>query len=135
SDDEVQRMVKDAESHAEEDRARREAIQLRNDAESMTYQADSVLTEYGDKIPAEVKADLENKVQAVRDILKQEGDNTDELKTAHEEMVAALTKVGTSVYESAAGAESNGVYDAEMPEADEAADDATVEGEFREVGN
>ncbi|MGE3796342.1 MAG: molecular chaperone DnaK [Thermomicrobiales bacterium] len=135
SDDEVQRMVKDAEAHAEEDRVRRESIQLRNDAESMTYQADSVLNEYGDKIPAEVKADLELKVQTVRDLLKKEGDNTDELKTAHEEMVAALTKVGTSVYESAAGSETNGAYDGEMPGAEEPADEATVEGEFREVGN
>lgn len=135
SDDEVQRMVKDAESHAEEDRIRRESIQLRNDAESMTYQADSVLNEYGDKIPAEVKADLETKVQAVRDILKKDGDVTSELKTAHEEMVAALTRVGTSVYESAAGAESNGAYSGDMPGAEDGADEATVEGEFREVGN
>ncbi len=136
SDAEVQQMVKDAEAHAEEDRARRDAIQLRNDAESMTYQADSVLNEYGDKIPAEVKADLETKVQAVRDLLKQEGDNTDELKSAHEAMVAALTAVGTSVYESAAGAaDSNGAYEGEMPEAEESGDEATVEGEFREVGN
>jgi molecular chaperone DnaK len=136
SEDEVQRMVRDAEAHADEDRARRESIQLRNDAEAMTYQADSVLSEYGEKIPAEIKSDLEDKVQAVRDILKKEGDITDELKPAHEAMVEALTKVGTSVYESAAGAAGpNGVYDAEAPEAGEAADEATVEGEFREVGN
>ena len=135
SEDEVQRMVKDAESHADEDRARRESIQLRNDSEAMTYQADSVLTEHGDKIPAEIKTDLEEKVQVVREILKKEGDITEELKPAHEAMVDALSKVGTSVYESAAGATgSNGAYDAEAPGAEEASDEATVEGEFREVG-
>ncbi len=136
SEDEVKRMVKDAESHADEDRARRESIQLRNDAEAMTYQADSVLTEHGEKIPAEIKTDLEEKVLAVREILKKEGEITEELKPAHEAMVEALSKVGASVYESAAGAAgSNGAYDAEAPEPEGAADEATVEGEFREVGN
>ena len=125
--------------HRDEDQKRRESIQLRNDAESMTYQADSVLTEYGDKIPEEVKSDLEEKVATVRELLKAEGDNTDALKSAHEAMVEALSKVGTSVYESAAGAEAgaNGAY-GESPEggeAPESEDDATVEGEFREVGN
>ncbi|CAN5792056.1 molecular chaperone DnaK [soil metagenome] len=136
SEDEVKRMVKDAESHADEDRARRESIQLRNDAEAMTYQADSVLTEHGEKIPAEIKTDLEEKVLAVREILKKEGEITEELKPAHEAMVEALSKVGASVYESAAGAAgSNGAYAAEAPEPEGAADEATVEGEFREVGN
>ncbi|CAN5699770.1 molecular chaperone DnaK [soil metagenome] len=136
SEDEVKRMVKDAEAHADEDRARREAIQLRNDAEAMTYQADSVITEYGDKIPEEIKTDLEEKVAAVREILKNEGDIADELKPAHEAMVEALSKVGTSVYESAASAaDSNGAYEGDIPEPEGETDDATVEGEFREVGN
>ena len=82
-------MVKDAEAHRDEDQKRRESIQLRNDAESMTYQADSVLKEYGDKIPEEVKSDLEEKVANVREFLKAEGDNTDALKNAHEAMVEA----------------------------------------------
>jgi molecular chaperone DnaK len=137
SEDEVQRMVRDAEAHADEDRARREAIQLRNDAEAMTYQADSVLTEHGERIPDDIKADLEAKVQAVRDILKKDGDIADELKPAHEAMVQALTQVGTAVYQSAAGADgaTDGAYEAEAPETEESADEATVEGEFREVGN
>jgi molecular chaperone DnaK len=137
SDEEVSQMVKDAEAHSEEDRQRREAIQLRNDAEAMTYQADAVLTEHGERIPDEIKSDLEQKVQAVRDILKDDPENTEALKSAHEAMVEALSKVGTSVYEAAAadqsGAESG--Y-ADAGESDEGStDDATVEGEFREVGN
>ncbi len=139
SENEVQQMVKDAEAHRDEDQKRRESIQLRNDAESMTYQADSVLKEYGDKIPEDVKSDLEEKVANVRELLKAEGDNTDALKNAHEAMVEAISKVGTSVYEAAAGAEAsaNGAY-SESPDGEEAVeseDDATVEGEFREVGN
>src|SRR5687768_7885223 len=67
SEAEVQRMVGEAEANAEEDRRRREAISLRNDAEAMTLQAESTLREHGDKIPTELRGELDGKVQAVKE--------------------------------------------------------------------
>src|ERR687896_640771 len=64
SEAEVQRMVKEAEEHAEEDRKRREAIQVRNDAEAMVFQAENVLREHGERIPEELKAEVDQKVAA-----------------------------------------------------------------------
>ncbi len=143
SDAEVQRMVQEAEAHAEEDRLRREAIQLVNDAEGMVFQAEKTLSEHGDRIPSELKAELDGKVQAVKEILDKDRENADRLKPAYEEMVQSLTKVGTAMYE-AAGAQggdgtgadfgANGFGETAGTTAG-AEDDATVEGEFREVGS
>jgi len=142
SETEVQRMVEEAEANAEEDRNRREAIALRNDAEAMTFQAEKTLADYGDRIPPELKAELDTKVQAVREILDKDPENVDRLRTAHEEMVQTLTRVGSSMYEAAGATDeatgtefgSNGTAnDADAEPAP--TDDATVEGEFREVGS
>jgi molecular chaperone DnaK len=142
SESEVQRMVQEAEAHADEDRQRREGIELRNQAESMVFQAEQTLTEYGDKVPAELKADLDTKVQTVKEILDKDRENIDRLRPAYEEMVQALTKMGGAMYEQApAGAAAdgdgfgaNGSARTADGSAAGAADEATVEGEFREVG-
>ena len=137
TESEVQRMVKEAEEHADEDRQRREAITLRNEAESRVFESEKILSEHGDKISSELKAELDTKIQAVKEILEKDPENHDRLKTAYEEMSATLTKVGTAMYEAAAQAGgapdfgANGVE--EEPEVAE--DESTVEGEFREVGS
>jgi molecular chaperone DnaK len=130
TEDEIQRMVKEAEAHSADDKARREAIELRNQAESMAYQADRTLSDYGDKVPAELKAELESKIAAVRDILENDRENVERLKPAYDEMTTTLSRVGASMYEQTPPADGG-------PEAEEAApeDEATVEGEFREVHN
>jgi molecular chaperone DnaK len=130
TEDEIQRMVKEAEAHSADDKARREAIELRNQAESMAYQADRTLSDYGDKVPAELTAELESKIAAVRDILENDRENVERLKPAYEEMTTTLSRVGASMYEQTPPADGG-------PEAEEAApeDEATVEGEFREVHN
>jgi len=144
SEAEVQRMVQEAELHAEEDNRRREAIALRNDAEAMAFQAEKTLADYGDRVPSELKAELDGKIQAVREVLNSDPENVDRLRTAHEELVQTLTRVGSSMYEAAgaAGPEgepgadfgTNGTNGATNGATDQPADDATVEGEFREVG-
>ncbi len=136
SESEVQRMVREAEENAEADRQRREAISLINDAESMTFQAEKTLSEYGDRIPQEIKSELDEKVQTVKSILGSDRENVERLKPAYEEMVQALTKVGTAMYEAADAAGANGSEDPFAAGAEPTAeDDATVEGEFREVGS
>jgi molecular chaperone DnaK len=135
SDNEVQRMVREAEEHADEDRQRREAISLRNDAESMVFQAEKTLSEYGDRIPDDVKSELDQSVQAVKEILDKDRENVDRLKPAYETMVQTLSKVGTAMYSQASpdgGQDGFTGADAEEPTSD---DEATVEGEFREVGS
>src|SRR5205823_4992166 len=67
SKDEVERLVKEAESHSAEDRAKREEVELRNQADQMGYQAEKVLKENGDKIPADVKTEVESKLEAMRE--------------------------------------------------------------------
>ena len=133
SDAEVQRMVREAEEHADDDKARREAISLRNDAESMVFQAEKTLSEYGDRIPEETKIELDQSIQTVKEILETDRENIDRLKPAYEEMVQTLSKVGTAMYSQAApdGAEPDFSGEAGETTPD---DDATVEGEFREVG-
>jgi molecular chaperone DnaK len=147
SEAEVQRMVQEAEAHAEEDRLRREAIQLRNDAEAMVFQAEKTLAEYGDRIPQEVKTEVDEKVQAVKEVLDKDRENAERLRPAYEELVQALTKVGTAMYAAAdaagaaAGPEAGFGADfgtngaGEAGAGPEAEDETTVEGEFREVGS
>ncbi|HUY98873.1 MAG TPA: molecular chaperone DnaK [Thermomicrobiaceae bacterium] len=128
---EIQRMVREAESHASEDKERREAIEFRNQAESMTYQAERTVSDYGDRISSDLKADLEGKIAAVRDILEHDRENISRLRGAYEEMTQTLSRVGTTMYEQAGatGAPSDGEAGPEHA----AEDESTVEGEFREV--
>jgi molecular chaperone DnaK len=134
SEDEVKRMVTEAEQHASDDQKRREAITLQNEAESMVFQAEKTLTEYGEKVPQELRTDLDGKIQAVKEILEKDRENIDRLKTAQGELSQTLSKVGEAMYASAdaqSGAEGfdPGAADGGAP----ADDDSTVEGEFREV--
>jgi molecular chaperone DnaK len=139
NENEIQRMVKEAEEHADEDKKRREAVQLRNDAESMVFQAEKTLSEYGDRIPSEVKAEVDEKVAAVKDVLENDRENVDRLQPAYDELVQSLTKVGSSMYEAAGdqpGAEDvNGAGEPGAGTGATSDEEATVEGEFREVGS
>ena len=140
SDDEVQRMVQEAETHAAEDQARREAIQVRNDAESMVFQAEQTLKDHGESISPELKGEVDTKIQAVKDILENDRENVDRLKPAHEDLVQTLSKVGQQMYEAAAAQQSEGGADGadfgtNGQDTTESGDDTTVEGEFREVKN
>jgi molecular chaperone DnaK len=135
SEAEVQRMVQEAEANAEVDRQRREAISLRNDAEAMVLQAENTLREYGDRIPSELKMELDTKVQAVKEILEKEPENADRLRPAYEEMVQSLTQVGTSMYEQAGAAGADMSDNGASPDgAAGTEDEETVDAEFREVG-
>ena len=139
SEAEVQRMVQEAEAHAEEDRQRREAIEPATTPRAMVFQAEKMLTEYGDRIPSEIKADSTPRSQTVKEILDNDRENVDRLRPAYEEMVQTLSKVGTAMYE-AAGAQggADGAPATSAPTArpsTPADDETTVEGEFREVGS
>src|SRR5512138_3766808 len=99
SDTEVEKMRKDAESHAEEDRKRRELIEARNHADNTVYAAEKALREFGEKVPAEIKSDIEAKVADVRS--KAQGEDVAAIQKATEALGQAIQKIGAAVYEQA----------------------------------
>ena len=131
SKDEVERLRREAELYGEEDRRRREEIELRNQADSMAYMAEKTLREQGDKVPAELKGEVEAKVKAVRDALQ--GSDTEAVRRAVGELSDTMQKIGAAVY-GQAGAPPPGAEGEGGPEAPSGGpEEGTVEGEFREV--
>ena len=102
SDNEVEKMVKDAESNASADKEKREKIDLKNQAETLAYQAEKQLAELGDKVDAEAKAKVEEKAAKLKEATEKE--DFDSMKTLLEELQQELYTVGASVYQQA-GAE------------------------------
>ena len=130
-DTQVERLVQEAESHAEEDKQKRESIELKNTADSMAYQGENLLNEHGDKIPEDLKSEVQGKIAAVRSALQAEDMTT--LRSAVDDLQASLQKVGQHVYSQQAGAEGGpAAPGADAPPPENGGGD-TVEGEFREV--
>ena len=100
SDEEIQKKVREAEQFAEEDKKIKEAIETRNKADSMVYETEKALKEVGDKISAEDKAKVESALEAVKKTL--EGNDTEEMKKATEELTNAFHVVSQKMYEQAA---------------------------------
>ena len=132
SKDEIEKMQREAELFADEDRKKRDAIELKNTADSMAYQAEKTLRDNADKIPAELKEDVEAKVKDVRAAI--EADDAARMQSTTEALSASLQKIGEAVY-GAAGAEGGpaGPDGFAGGEPGGAAEEGTVEGEFREV--
>jgi molecular chaperone DnaK len=144
SKDDVDKMVRDAQEHAEEDRKRRETVDTRNDADQLAFQAERTLRDLGDKVSAEDRADVESKTTSLREALK--GDDLDGIRAQMSELAASLQRVSTAAYQAGAaggatdgaGPESgNGASPGDGAEGAEASTDAeaeeAVEGEFKEV--
>jgi molecular chaperone DnaK len=130
SKDEIDRMVRDAESHAADDRARREEIELRNQADSEAYNAEKTLRELSDKISPDQKQDVENKIAAVRTALS--GEDLDKIRTTREELQQAFYKISEQIYSGAMGG-TGGEGDTGTSDSGGSGDDNTVEGEYKEV--
>jgi molecular chaperone DnaK len=136
--DEVERMVKEAESHADEDRKRAETVELRNRAEHLAYQAEKALSDAGEKVPADVRTDIETKVKAVRDAIAT--NDVSVIQSAHDDLAASIQKIGEAVYSqpqsgepgSGDGAGSNGTPPESGAGAGAGGDDV-VDAEFKEV--
>ena len=132
----VDRMVREAGEHADEDRRKREEVEARNQAEALTFQAERTLKDLGDKVSAEDRAAVEGKVSDVRNALKTE--SVDVVKSRATELAEILQRVGTAAY-AAADAAGTAPGDGDAGDAGPGAgdgapaDDETVEGEFKEV--
>ena len=148
SKDDVDKMVREAESHADEDKKRREEVELRNQAEQLTYQAERTVKDLGDKVSAEDRSAVETQVASLRESLK--GSDVAPIQSGMEQLVETLSRVSTAAYQASGsgeagpfggGAGDDGTFEG-SPDgaADGAADgagaeagDETVEGEFKEV--
>src|SRR6186713_3221381 len=100
SKDDVDKMVRDAQEHADEDRTRREEVETRNQAEQLTYQAERVLNDLGDKVPAEDRAEVERQVASLREALK--GSDIEPVRTAMTTLAETLQRVSTAAYQASA---------------------------------
>jgi molecular chaperone DnaK len=97
---EVERMQKEAELHAAEDAQAKEAIEIRNNADNLAYQSEKQLRELGDKVPADQKADIEAKINTVREALK--GNDVEAIKTAYTDLQNKFQSVSEDLYKNAA---------------------------------
>jgi len=106
TEEEIKKMVRDAEVHAEEDQKRREAAETRNHAENAAYQAEKLLKEHGAKISADKKERVEKAIAKVRDTLKEK--DADAIKAAMEELNAEMQAVSSDLYARARGRRGEG---------------------------
>jgi molecular chaperone DnaK len=144
--DEVEQMRKEAEAHAEEDRLRKELIEARNNADNSVYTAEKALNELGEKVPADVKSQVEEQVSKVRQVM--DNDDLESIRQATKSLNEVVQKIGAAAYQQQGppqtGAPGDGGPEAEgeQPEAESSAPDSepdeedegdVVDGEFRET--
>ncbi|MGR9035923.1 MAG: molecular chaperone DnaK, partial [Gammaproteobacteria bacterium] len=129
SDDEVERMIKDAEAHAEEDRKLTELVSVRNRADSMIHATEKSLKELGDQVGADEKSAIEKSIEALKQAVK--GDNKDEIESKTNELTELAGKLAERVYaqKSSAGGEEQGAKSS----TERSADEGVVDAEFEEV--
>jgi molecular chaperone DnaK len=133
--EEVEKMQREAEQHASEDKKRKEEVETRNLADNLAYTAEKTLRENKDKIPADLNTEVEGKVKAVKDALQ--GSDIEVIRKATQELNETMQKVGSAVYQQQPppppppGGETP--PSGEGGQGGEGGDEGTVEGEFREV--
>src|SRR5438270_2499596 len=131
SKEEVERMVREAELHAQEDRQRKEEIETRNHADSLAYQAERTLQDVGDRIPVSLRSEVEDKIKAVRDALA--GSDLTRVRSAADDLERTMQRIGQEVYSQPGASGSDGTSSGDSTSG--AASDresGTVEGEYRE---
>ncbi|MBP9996794.1 MAG: molecular chaperone DnaK [Lachnospiraceae bacterium] len=146
SDDEIDKAVKEAQEYEAQDKARKEAIDARNEADSFVFQTEKALNEAGDKVDASEKAAVEADLQALKDILEKTkdaemtADQVSEMKAAQEKLMSGAQNLFAKMYEQAqaaagqAGPDMSGMGEqAQQAQTENAADDDIIDGDFREV--
>jgi molecular chaperone DnaK len=132
SDSEIDQMVKDAERHQEEDAQQKQRIESRNQADNLVFGAEKILKEQSDKIPADIKADVESKIEATKKAL--EGDDIDAINKAAAELGQAMQQIGQAMYGDPAAAAGGASGAGSTSHGDAGSgDEDVVEGEFSEA--
>ena len=128
SDEDIEKMVKDAEANAETDKKKRELVDAKNQADTMIHSSEKNLAEFGDKVTEEEKTTIEKDVQALKDVVGSE--DLEKIKSAIETLTQSSMKLGEAMYkeqQAAAGAP-NPSDDSEQPK-----DENVVDADFEEV--
>ncbi|NOZ27307.1 MAG: molecular chaperone DnaK [Chloroflexi bacterium] len=124
TEEEVERMIREAEQHREEDRRRRELVEARNDADAAIYQAEKFLRENQEQVPADGRSDLEEKIATLRSA--RQGEDAERIRDATRTLLDTLQRVGASMYQ----APETPPEDGEQPRTE--GDEDVIEGEFQE---
>jgi molecular chaperone DnaK len=127
TDQEINQMVKDAEAHAEEDRQRREEAEIRNNADSLVYQTEKLLTDQGDRIPDDEKSAVEEALTEVKAAL--DGSDIEAIKDSTEKLIKASQTVSTKLYEQASASTEGAAGGDAAPDDDEVVDAEIVDEE------
>jgi len=141
SEEEIEKMVKDAELNAEADKAKKELVEARNQADATVYETEKSLKEHGDKVDEDTKKKIEEEVQKVKDILAKEDAKADELKDATNNLVQSSMKLGEAIYKAtqeAGGADPMAAAAAAAGASTDSSDDdkkdeKVVDAEYEEV--
>jgi molecular chaperone DnaK len=126
--DDIERMVKDAESHAEDDRRRREEAEVRNNADSLVYQTEKLLREQGEKFQGDEKDKVESALASLKEALG--GSDVDGIRTATETLLTASQSFSQRLYEEASRADGASGGSATAGGSDEGSDDEVVDAEI-----
>jgi molecular chaperone DnaK len=130
--DEVDRMVKEAEVHAGEDRSKREEVELRNQADHMIHQAEKVMKDNADKIPDDVKTEVTAKLESLKAAAK--GSDTSALRKQMDDFNEALQKIGQHIYQQAGSAPESAAQDGSpSADGDKKKEEDVVDADYREV--
>jgi molecular chaperone DnaK len=127
SDADIEKMVKDAEANAEADKQRRDAVEAKNQGESLLHSSEKSLKEYGDKVSAEDKQAIEGAIAALRTSL--EGDDAEDIKAKTQTLAEASMKLGQAMYEAAQAAEDGGAAGGEQA----SSNDDVVDADYEEI--
>ncbi|MBC7905886.1 MAG: Hsp70 family protein, partial [Rhodospirillaceae bacterium] len=130
NDSDIDRMVKEAEAHAADDKKRKEIVEARNHADSLVHATEKSLTEYGDKVDAALKADVERDIAALKGVM--DSDDAESIKAKTEALMQSSMKLGEAMYkaqEAAGGAQPG----AEGAASGAGADSSVVDADFEEV--
>ncbi|OYR19733.1 molecular chaperone DnaK [Brucella thiophenivorans] len=127
SDADIEKMVKDAEANAEADKQRRDAVEAKNQGESLLHSSEKSLKEYGDKVSAEDKQAIEGAIVALRTSL--EGDDAEDIKAKTQVLAEASMKLGQAMYEAAQAAEDAGAAGSEQA----SSNDDVVDADYEEI--
>jgi len=138
SEEDIEKMVKDAEANASSDKERRELIEAKNQSESMIYETEKSLKEHGDKVDEATKSEIEKELQNLKDINAKEDVKAEELKSASESLMQKSMKLGEAVYKASQEQQSESGKDSSSsnsnPDSSESSsDEKVVDGEFEEV--
>jgi molecular chaperone DnaK len=131
SKEEIDKMVRDAEAHADEDKKKRETIEARNHADSMVYSTEKSLKEFGDKIDAVEKGNIENKIAELKKVM--EGDDTEAIKKATDELAQSAHKLAEAMYAKEQPTEHASDATGDQPKKDAHKDEKVVDADFEEV--